>query len=175
MAYYIIGLGNPGEEYCGTRHNVGRELAEYLRDKSKISGAKFFIPDEFMNNSGRAVAKIMIGKKTFHLLIIHDDLDLPIGSFKLSFNKGSGGHRGVASIIKALKTEAFMRLRVGICPCTPKGSLRKPVGDDKIVAFILGRFKKPEQKIVLSMRKKIIKALNVLVLEGKEKAMSLQY
>ena len=181
MIYNIVGLGNPGEEYVGTRHNVGRETVEYLRDKADIKGLKYFIPDQFMNNSGPAVAKAMAGKlikskkAAEHLVVIHDDLDLPLGTFKLSFNKGAGGHRGVASVIKAVKTEAFMRIRIGVSPATPKGKIKKPSGDEAVIKFILSKFKPAEQKLVSNLRKKIVQALTVLVDEGRDKAMSLQY
>ena len=193
MIYNIVGLGNPGEEYVGTRHNVGRETVEYLRDKADIKGLKYFIPDQFMNNSGRSVAKFIESKKgpavakamagklikskkaAEHLVVIHDDLDLPLGTFKLSFNKGAGGHRGVASVIKAVKTEAFMRIRIGVSPATPKGKIKKPSGDEAVIKFILSKFKPAEQKLVSNLRKKIVQALTVLVDEGRDKAMSLQY
>src|SRR3989344_1436381 len=175
MIYFLVGLGNPGDEYFGTRHNVGRDLVGYLRNNDNLSNIKFYVLDEYMNNSGKAVVKIMVGKKASQLVLIHDDIDLPLGIFKLSFNKGAGGHRGVASVIKALKTEEFIRVRVGVSPTTLKGIIRKPCGEDKVVKFILGKFKPGENKIIAVVRKKINQALSVLVKEGKEKAMSLVY
>lgn len=176
MAYLIVGLGNPGEDYVGTRHNVGRELVEYLRDKGELAGLKYYIPDQFMNNSGKGIDKLVKSKKAIEqLVVVHDDLDLPLGTFKMSFNKGPGGHRGVLSVMKALKTEAFIRVRIGVSPTTLKGKLKKPSGEDAVVKFILGKLKPTEQKIITGLRKKIKEALTVLLKEGKEKAMSLQY
>ncbi len=176
MTYLIVGLGNPGEDYEGTRHNVGRELVEYLRDKAELSGLKYFIPDQFMNSSGRDIGKLVKTKSAAErMVVIHDDLDLPLGTFKMSFNKGPGGHRGVLSVMKAVKTEAFVRIRIGVSPATPKGKVKKPSGEDAVIKFILGKFKPAEQKIVTGLRKKIKEALVVLVEEGRDKAMSLQY
>jgi peptidyl-tRNA hydrolase, PTH1 family len=176
MTYFVVGLGNPGDEYMGTRHNVGREMVEYLRAKGDVPRVKYFVPDQFMNNSGRDVTKFIKSKKAAEgLVVIHDDLDLPLGTFKISFNKGPGGHRGVSSVMKAVKTEAFVRLRVGVSPAGPKGRTKKPVGEDKVIAFILGKFKPAEQKVIAGLRKKIEKALTVLVEEGRDKAMSLVY
>ena len=101
-----------------------------------------------MNKSGLAVKPIITSKKKAEaLIVIHDDLDLPIGKFKISFNKSSGGHRGVESIIKAIKTEAFTRVRIGISPATPSGKLKKPKGEKDVGDFILGEFKKAKWKL----------------------------
>ncbi len=175
MNYVIIGLGNPGEEYALTRHNVGKEIVEYLMT-TEPKKAKCYLSTEFMNNSGKFVAKLIKSKRAAEgLVVIHDDLDLPIGTFKMSFDKGPGGHRGVASIIKAIKTQEFIRIRVGVSPTTLKGKLKKPSGEEAVIKFILGKFKPAELKIVNSLRKKIAEALGVLTKEGRGKAMSLQY
>ncbi|HEY4515078.1 MAG TPA: aminoacyl-tRNA hydrolase [Candidatus Paceibacterota bacterium] len=172
--YTIIGLGNPGAEYVGTRHNTGKMIARRLAESLDIGKKVRFIESEqFMNNSGPAVAKAMAGKKAFDkLIVIHDDLDLPLGTYKLSFNKGPGGHRGVGSIIKALKTEGFLRFRVGISPTTPSGKLRKPLGEDKVLKFILGQFKKEDISMLKKLSKRIGASILILVERGREVAMS---
>ena len=112
--YIIVGLGNPTEEYAHTRHNSGRMAVDFVSKNAKTE-AKFIFPDTFMNKSGSFVAKIVKSKKAAEkLIVIYDDLDLPLGSLKVSYNRSSGGHRGLESIIKALKTEAFIRIRIGI-------------------------------------------------------------
>src|SRR3989344_6264457 len=98
--YIIVGLGNPGHEYARTRHNTGRMAAEFV--SKKVSGIKVIIPDTFMNKTGRAVAQVVKSKKAAEkLIVIYDDLDLPLGTLKISYNRSSGGHKGLESIIRA--------------------------------------------------------------------------
>ena len=190
MSYIIAGLGNPGEEYIHTRHNAGRMMVENIKSahefsewkldkklnallsKGEIEGEKVLLvePETFMNKSGGAL-KPLIGseKKAEKLIVIYDDLDIPLGTLKMSFNRGSGGHRGVESIIKTLKTEKFIRIRVGIAPVTPSGKTKKPADVDK---HILGEFKKAEQDVLKKNAKKITEILPVLFKEGLSKAMT---
>ncbi|OGC79368.1 hypothetical protein A2852_00580, partial [Candidatus Adlerbacteria bacterium RIFCSPHIGHO2_01_FULL_54_23] len=119
MKWIIVGLGNPGKEYFGTRHNIGKEVLEALKEKLSRD-TKIAELNVYMNNSGAAIRKAVPSKKAAErLIVLHDDLDLPLGSVKLSFGSGSGGHRGVESVIKALKTRDFVRVRIGISPATP--------------------------------------------------------
>ena len=171
----LVGLGNPGKEYENTRHNTGRILVglieKKLEDKLKI---KFLTPDTFMNNSGPAVAKALAGKKALKdLVVIHDDIDLPLGKIKISFNRSSGGHNGVGSIIKVLKSEEFLRIRIGISPSTPKGIVKKPKGEKAVLNFLLGEYKKSELEVLKKLSKKVAEAVEVVFSESKEKAMSL--
>ena len=137
----IVGLGNPGKEYENTRHNTGRILINLIEEKLD-KNIKFFMPDNFMNNSGVTVAKLIKSKKDLKdLIVIYDDIDLPIGRMKISFDRSSGGHNGLESIIKKLKSKEFLRIRIGICPVTPSGKMKKPKGEDKVIKFILGEFK----------------------------------
>ena len=164
MNYTFVGLGNPGAEYEETRHNTGRMLlswfakahdAEWKADKklnaqtAKVkvgkSTATLVLPDTFMNNSGKSIKQLVVSSKQAEkVLVIYDDLDLPFGSSKISFNKSSGGHKGVESIIKSIKTEKFARIRVGISPATATGKIRKPQGEEAVTKIILGKFKKEE-------------------------------
>lgn len=130
----IIGLGNPGKEYENTRHSIGFRVVNYINkefggsfdfDKKsnsevseiKAGGEKVLLvkPQTFMNNSGEAVKKIIRNWKLGirNLVIVHDDLDVPFGKVKSSFGRSSAGHRGVESIIRALKTDKFHRVRFG--------------------------------------------------------------
>ena len=192
MSYIFVGLGNPGAEYEGTRHNTGRMLlewfgkslgAEWQADKklnahiAKVKVGKtpvvLVLPDTFMNNSGKSVKPLVTSLKSAEkLMVIYDDLDMPFGSSKISFNKSSGGHRGLESIIKALKTEKFARVRVGISPKTPTGKIKKPSGDDAVTKVILGKFKPDELTQLKKLSKKVNEALEVFVSEGLEKAMT---
>jgi PTH1 family peptidyl-tRNA hydrolase len=192
MTLTIAGLGNPGEEYENTRHNSGRIILDRIRkefggefefDKklnalvceAKIGKEKVILvaPETFMNNSGKAVGQLVKNKKAAEkLVVIYDDFQLPIGRMKISFNKSSGGHRGLDSVIKAVKTEAFPRIRIGTAPANSKGNARVPHGDDKIEKFILGKFKPDELKTIKKVAKKAAEAVEMIVKEGREKAMS---
>jgi PTH1 family peptidyl-tRNA hydrolase len=171
----VVGLGNPGKEYEGTRHNTGRILVTMIEKKIDPNiKIKFITPDTFMNNSGRAVAPLVKSKKDLKdLVIIYDDIDLPIGRMKLSFNRSSGGHNGLNSIIKALKSEEFLRIRIGIAPATPSGKIKKPKGEEAMLKFLLGKYKESELAELKKLSKKVTEAIEVALTEGKEKAMSL--
>lgn len=166
----IIGLGNPEEEYKGTRHNVGRQVvekiarqidAEFKLDKKsnaevakgKLNGRPVILakPQGFVNNSGVVVKKLIQNTryKIQDTVIIHDDLDIKFGNFKFSFGKNSGGHRGVESIIKVLKTNQFWRLKIG----TANGKLAAARRTDKVANFVLSKFTPAEQEEL----KKVIK------------------
>lgn len=171
----IVGLGNPDKEYQNTRHNTGQIMLDMLEKKldNKLK-VKLFAPESFMNNSGSAVAKALAGTKTLKdLIVIYDDIDLPIGKMKISFDRSSGGHNGLASVIKSLKSQEFLRIRVGISPVTPSGKIKKPKGKKAMLNFLLGEFKKPELEILKKLAKKVTEAVEVIFAESKEKAMSL--
>jgi len=171
----VVGLGNPGKEYENTRHNTGRMMvfmvAEKIDSKLKI---KFITPDTFMNNSGRAVVPFIKSKKDLKdLVVIYDDVDLPLGKMKISYDRSSGGHNGLESIIKKLKSREFVRIRIGIAPATPSGKLRKPKGEEAMLKFLLGKYKEDELKELKKLSKKVLEALEVFFAEGKDKAMSI--
>jgi len=193
MTYYIVGLGNPGDEYALTRHNTGRIVVSALakhfnasewKENKKIkavcaSGAfgknkiEFILPDTFMNKSGSAVLPNIKNKaQAARLMVVHDDLDLVLGTMKFSFNRGSGGHKGIESIMRAIKTKAFMRVRIGISKSTPKGKVKKPAGENAVADFILGEFKKDELVILKKIAMRVSEAAEVFIAEGKDKAMS---
>ena len=170
--YIIVGLGNPGAKYKDTRHNTGRMSEGYIL-KSHEVGAKFVDLDTFMNKSGSGVAKVVKSKSAAEkLIVIYDDLDLPLGTLKVSYNRSSGGHKGVESIIRALKTEAFIRIRIGISPTTPSGKLKKPKGEVAVEKHILGQFKTSELEILKKVFKKANDAARVIVEEGLVRAMT---
>lgn len=192
--YTIVGLGNPGAEYENTRHNTGRMVLEVFRTaekfpewtfdkklkalvslgKLKTLNLQLILPETFMNKSGISVAPLVKSKKAAErLVVIHDDLDIPFGKFKISFNKSSGGHRGVESVIKAIKTEALVRIRVGISPVTPGGKLKKPHGEAAVDKHILGKFSPDQLVIIKKLSKQISEALRVFVTDGREKAMGI--
>ena len=170
--YIIVGLGNPGDKYTDTRHNAGRLAAEYI-SKSRNLAAKFIVPDNFMNKSGNSIVKVIKNKKAAEkLIVIHDDLDLPLGVTKISYNRGSGGHRGVESIIRMLKTEAFIRVRIGISPTIASGKMKKPKGEKEVEKFILSDFKPQEIKKLKEIFKKVSAAIFKITEEGLAPAMT---
>lgn len=207
MSYIIAGLGNPGEQYEGTRHNTGRIMLSAL---AKAIGAEDFefnkkmnaltttgevgtgkkaekvmlvMPETFMNNSGKSIGPLVTTagaagtkinlKKAEQLIVIYDDFNLPLGSLRVSFNRSSGGHNGVESIIKFAKTEAFVRVRVGVSPATAKGVAKVPHGEKEIEKFILSPFKPTEAAELKKVAKLVIEAIDLIILESREKAMSI--
>ncbi len=192
MSFIFIGLGNPGDEYEKSRHSAGRivlsqiaerEKVEWKSDKTisarktniviKEKKVSFILPEVFMNQSGKTVAALKINpKKTEELVVLHDDIDLPLGSIRIICNRGAGGHNGVLSVKRALKTENFTRIRIGVCPTTPGGKLKKPESK-KVVDFVIADFKTSELEILCEVGKKIEEAITVLVIEGRAKAATL--
>lgn len=189
MPYIIAGLGNPGEEYENTRHNAGRAAVFSLTDEEfsfdkKVNALvsdvkvgkekiKLIAPETFMNKSGSSVGYLVKNPKAAEkLIVIYDDFNLPLGKIRISFNRSSGGHNGVESIIRTLKTEAFLRIRIGVAPENAKGNAKVPHGDDKIEKFILGHFKAEELKELKKIQKKVAEAVEMIIAEGREKAMS---
>jgi PTH1 family peptidyl-tRNA hydrolase len=171
----IFGLGNIGEEYKNTRHNAGvivsNLVSKKLGDNKKF---KFIEIDNFMNNSGKTISYYIKSKKDLaNLVIIYDDIDLPLGKIKISFDRSSGGHNGVESIIKTLKSQEFLRIRIGICPTTPTSKNKKPKGEDKILKFLLGEFKKEELEMLKKVSKNVTEAIEVIEKESYQKAMTL--
>jgi PTH1 family peptidyl-tRNA hydrolase len=193
MTWIIVGLGNPGEEYADTRHNTGRMALEYAAKKfgvqewkvhkaTKATVAKatigkssvvLVLPDTFMNKSGSAVIKYVKSiKAAGRMVVISDDLDLPLGSIKLSYNRGSGGHKGVESVMRSIKTKQFTRIRIGVSRTTVRGKIKKPSGENEVIDFILTPFRSAEMIILKKVFKKVAEAIEVIVTEGPERAMN---
>ena len=190
----VVGLGNPGEEYEATRHNTGWIMLDFILGnkvdwkpangtkllyyKDSIGGkpTEYIKPTTFMNNSGIAVSFVKDKHKLNlkDIVVIYDDVDLPLGSIKISYDRSSGGHNGLESIIiKKLKSREFVRIRIGIAPSTPTGKLRKPKGEEAMLKFLLGKYKDEELKELKKLSKKVNEALETIFTEGKDKAMSL--
>ncbi len=177
----IVGIGNPGEEYKFTRHNLGffvlDKFSEKLSEKFKysknlnseiIKKEKLILikPQTFVNLSGiavsRAISKYLIQYKD--ILVICDDFSLPLGKLKLKLKGSSAGHKGLESIIQYLGTEEFPRLRLGIGP-VPSGMDPKD--------FVLSKFDPSEEKTVEEMIRKAIQSIEKIVEIGIEKAMGI--
>ena len=193
--FIIVGLGNPGEKYEKTRHNIGFMTVDNLQltvdkfsDWKLNKKLKFLIatgqmsnvkdqmskvilvkPQTFMNRSGMAVKKLIKNPKQLNknLIVIHDDIDLPLGKIRIVKNRGAAGHKGVESIIKELGTKDFIRIRIGIKP-EKKGWKTK----NDIEKFVLKKFNKEEEKIIKETIKKTAEAVEVFLKKGLEKMMN---
>lgn len=190
--HYLVALGNPGSEYINTRHNVGwlilDEVLATLNFSSKVSSGKYagmvasgviaglevtaLYPDTFMNHSGVAVKKMVPKDELANLIVIYDDVALPLGEIRLSFDRGDGGHNGIRSIVAEMGSREFVRIRVGIAQKSFfTGRIKRPAGD-KLARFVLGRFGSGEMATVEKVAKIVTEAIAVCVSAGKEKAMN---
>ncbi len=182
----IVGLGNPGKRYEKTWHNIGflaieefskqndfsdfsfskkfnAELSEGLLGKEKIILAK---PQVYMNNSGRAVNQLISKLRipNSKLIVIHDDIDLPLGKIRIVKNRGPAGHKGVESIIQKLGNKNFIRLRIGIQPKTGKPKLAE--------RFVLQKFTKNNEKAIKETVQRTVLAIETILKQGPERTMS---
>lgn len=157
--YTVVGLGNPGPQYEKNRHNAGRLVVEKLAEeasaelkakkkpdhlvgKGDLSGTslRFVLPDTFMNKSGAALLpyiKSVRAAKT--LIVVYDDIDLSFGKVRVSFGSSAGGHNGVKSVERSLKTRDFIKVRIGISK-SARGRAKKPLGEKAVLEFLLGNF-----------------------------------
>lgn len=178
----VVGLGNPGAEYAGTRHNVGFEVIERLASRHQIAvrrrmlravlgdglieGRRVLLarPMTYMNLSGEAVAAIARMHKIApsEILVIVDDMALPIGRLRLRLKGSSGGHNGLESIQRHLRTEEYPRLRVGVGSAQP----------GRMVDHVLGRFRADERAIIEEAIERAADAVEMALRENFEKAMN---
>ena len=193
MAWVIVGLGNPGEEYAMTRHNAGRQALQYFASEKDFTPLKedrtnkvhvgkgaikrnlvvLLAPDTYMNKSGSAVSKyVKSAKAAERMVVVYDDLDVPLGTVKISFDRGSGGHKGLESVMRAVKTKKFTRVRIGVSPATAGGTLKKPSGEKEVLDFILTKFRAHEMEELKRVNKRVAAILECIVLEGRMAAMN---
>jgi PTH1 family peptidyl-tRNA hydrolase len=181
----VVGLGNPGEGYASTRHNVGFQVASRLAKRARaefalkaadsriaegsIDGVRVAIarPQTFMNDSGRAVRKLLdrYRLQPSELLVVFDEVDLPLGKIRLREKGGPGTHNGMRSIVSAIG-EDFPRLRVGVAPADP---LRE-IGD--LVQYVLDPFAADERAVAETSLARAAEAAEVALREGTEAAMT---
>jgi len=181
--YLIAGLGNPGLQYADTRHNVGFMLLDYLARGSNVSFseskwkaliAKTTIRDEsvvllkpqtFMNASGTALAAVTQYYKLSinTILVIHDDLDIPLGRIKIVAGGGAGGHKGVLSCIDHLGSKNFSRLKIGI------GRPAAPIPPEK---YVLSRFGPDEHEVLTQEMTVAVEGVKIFVQQGISAAMN---
>ncbi len=182
MRWIIVGLGNPGGEYAKTRHNAGRIVLEQFRkkfnfpeweykkthdalaSKGEIGGQEVLLlePETFMNSSGKSLVTLVKSpEQVAQLIVIHDDADLPVGSWRSARDRGPGGQNGVVSIIETLKTRDFYRFRVGIAPELTPGAPHRKAGE-----YVLEKFT-PEELVAIKSRSiQIGERIAFLIVEG---------
>lgn len=178
----IAGLGNPGEKYAYTRHNIGFMIISELAERYKINSSyKFdgllgdfffggekviiFQPMKYMNKSGQPIWKLMdyFQIAADDLLVIHDDLDLELGQMRFKQNGGSGGHNGIKSIINHLGTDEFKRLKIGI---------GRPPENIPVPDFVLTNFQGEEKKLAEEVVDKAVSAVELMLKKDIMKAMN---
>ena len=178
----VAGLGNPGRKYENTRHNLGfmaidemaGRMGALLRERGDHAFFEGFIGDEkiifmkpltFMNLSGRAVSGVLSYYRcpVGHLIVIHDDLDIEPGRMKISMGGGSGGHRGIESVIASTGSRDFLRIRIGI---------GRP-GHGNVEGYVLGTLSGEERELVMPVVGRAAEAVETIISEGYQKAMSI--
>ena len=178
----IIGLGNPGKKYENTWHNIGfltvddfirehnfpelkksEKFNALISEKENIIVAK---PETYMNESGEAVSHLMNYYKILpkDIVIIHDDIDLLAGKIKISTDRGSAGHKGIQSVFDRTKNKEFTRIRIGISPNLEKTR--------KAESVVLKKISKGERALMEKSIEKAVDAINIIMEEGLEKAMT---
>ena len=175
--FLIVGLGNPGKEYENTRHNVGFMTVEALANKynfapfkskfdgviaeGKIEGEKVYIlkPHTYMNLSGNSVVKAANFYKISpqNIIVIHDDMDLPIGKIKTKLGGGAGGHNGLKSIDTAI-TPNYNRVRIGVGHPNNKG--------EAVINHVLSRFSKADEITVFENIETVVETIGILIKKG---------
>jgi len=179
--WLVVGLGNPGRRYRGTRHNVGwevvdrlsarwdlpvsREEEEALVGRGEIAGQEVLLakPLTYMNRSGEAVRGLVrrYGVQPQEVLVIYDDVDLPVGAIRIRPRGSSGGHHGMASVLEALGTSEIPRVRVGIG--RPRGETAE---------YVLSRFSSEERPLIEEAMERAADAVEAILREGTEAAMN---
>jgi len=181
--YLVVGLGNPGDEYARTRHNVGTDVIEILakRHSAKLRKGKerafvdevrvgdlrvaMAIPQTYMNDSGDAVRLLAhrYGVTTEQIIILHDELDLPVAALRIKEGGGLAGHNGLRSIKSHLHSDAFLRVRIGV---------GKPTSSDQGADHVLDRFSKRDRKEIDVTLELAADAVEAIVSDGVEAAMN---
>ena len=183
--YIIAGLGNPGKQYEGTRHNIGWQVIDALADKhgirvlenkfkgligkGMIHGEKVILakPLTYMNLSGECIGELVNYFKideTCELVVIADDISLDVGFIRMRKKGSAGGHNGLKNIIAHLGHENFIRMKMGVGD--------KPAGYD-LADYVLGHFNKEENEILAESKKNAVLAIETILSDGIDKAMNL--
>jgi PTH1 family peptidyl-tRNA hydrolase len=181
--FLIVGLGNPGQQYSGTRHNAGFMVLDFLAEKNNLTYADskwkasfvkgvawnepvvLLKPATYMNLSGMAVVQAAHFYKlqAADILVIHDDLDMDLGRIKMVAGGGDGGHKGIRSIIEQLGTKDFSRLKIGI------GRPTIPMAPEK---YVLERFEPVEREVIGKKMEHVLEGIRIFLQQGVQAAMT---
>ncbi|KIH76384.1 peptidyl-tRNA hydrolase [Geoalkalibacter ferrihydriticus] len=179
----IVGLGNPGETYANTRHNVGFMAVRRIADRTGIALKKkgyqglygvgrlageevtLLQPHTYMNLSGASVGSACksLGVSPGDLLVLHDDVDLPFGTLRIKLSGGHGGQKGVRHIKEVLGSEDFLRLRIGV---------GRPVAGQEVADYVLRAFAREEMEVLDSLLDRAAQAVEAILRDGVQKAMN---
>ena len=186
----IVGLGNPGTKYTGSRHNIGfmcldrfanDNSLKFVRSNSQAKIVEGRItchdmilakPQTFMNNSGESVGRLVRKFKVENdnLIVVHDDLDLPLGRIRIRLGGSSGGHKGINSIVEHTGNQDFIRVRVGIG--RPNGLETGKTSEDEVITYVLGDFTTEEKALVIEIIPCVSEALQSLLNAGLTETMN---
>ena len=191
---YVFGLGNPGKEYEHTRHNIGRALvseyaavcgapwekdrnAQALVARGSVRGTlvTFVLPETYMNRSGDTASYFIKkhGAAPEQFIVVHDEIDLPLGTVRIGTNRGDGGHNGVTSMIDGTGSREFARIRIGIAPTSFwTGKVKRPGGGGALEKFVLGSFSRAERAVMREVAPRVRGAVETIVTEGVPLAMN---
>lgn len=180
--HLVVGLGNPGESYQHTRHNIGWMVLEQAADRWNVVLAKqehgflgqgdvnghpvlLLLPMAWMNQTGVVIRTVLqdLSPESPDLIVVHDDLDLSLGAIKIKARGGAGGHNGLRSVLSCVGTEEFSRVKVGI---------GRPQNNDSLANFVLSPFLSEEWAKIISILPKAIDSLECLICEGPDIAMN---
>ena len=183
--WLVVGLGNPGDGYAASRHNVGFVVANRLAKRARLEFAKkaadariaegslgqtrvaIAKPQTFMNESGSSVRRLLDRYRLdpSGLVVVYDDVDLPLGRIRIRASGGPGTHNGMRSVVSTLGTEAFPRVRCGVAPAEP----RAEIGD--LAEYVLAPFEADERPVADDMAARATEALEILLRDGLTRAM----
>jgi PTH1 family peptidyl-tRNA hydrolase len=192
MTFVIVGLGNPQNKYSQTRHNIGCMVVDAFQKLHGLDGFEendeirslvshgqvayrdvaLLKPQTFMNKSGLAVTKAVLRQRDQDgLIVVHDDIDLPLSQIQVAYDKSSGGHNGVASVIERLGSQKFMRVRIGVVPTDESGNMNKPAKRD-VRDFVLSEFTAEEKQLIhTEVIPDALDAIHIIIEQGREAAM----
>lgn len=183
--WLVVGLGNPGDGYAATRHNIGFQVANRLAKRARLNFEKKAAdariaegslgqmriavakPQTYMNDSGRSVRRLLDRYRIepSRLVVVYDDVDLPLGKVRVRASGGPGTHNGMRSVVAALGTEAFPRVRCGIAPAAPAAEV------PDMTEYVLEPFAADEREHAESVAARAAEAVEVLIRDGVTRAM----
>ena len=172
MIYTLVLLGNPGEKYTRTRHNAARVVMEYIQaDIDTLSLCEVFIPDTFMNDSGKAVSEYFRYHEDREIVVVYDDKDIPFGTLRISYDRGDGGHNGLKSIIESIGKKDFIRIRIGVAPKDVDGKEVLPPSGDAVQKYVLGHITDEEEVLLRTVSPTLLASIKTITEESYVKAM----